>query len=103
MHVKWVYSKISFYYNIFQYEGGKSMTLRRFFATMVVLVVLLTTIAGACAEANKHSRFNNPGKGHDWTWAGFTTGDFYFNENVNNNEQHNINGYRNHLTSGQPR
>lgn len=76
------------------------MTTRRFLATMLVFVVLLTTIAGACAEANKYSRFNNPGKGHDWAWAGFGSFDPYVNENANDNIQHNENGYRNHLPSG---
>ncbi len=77
------------------------MTMRRFFATMLVLVALLTTIAGACAEANKYSRFDNPGKGHDWAWAGFGSTDPYENENANDNTQHNENGYKNHLPYGE--
>jgi hypothetical protein len=86
---------------IFQYEGGKIMTMRRFFATMLVLVVLLTAIAGACAEANKHSRFDNPGKGHDWDWVDLGDSDPYQNKNVNDNENYSENGYRNHLPLGE--
>jgi hypothetical protein len=74
--------------------------MRRFFATMLVLVALLTTIAGAYAEANKYSRFDNPGKGHDWEWV---DDDPYFNENDNGNYHHNCHGYLNHLGDVTPR
>ena len=71
------------------------MRLARILITALVVVALLSTlILSAYAEGQGYGRWNNPGKGHDWAWY---EGDPYVNSNINDNEEHNENGYLNHL------
>lgn len=68
------------------------MRIARLMVTSLLMVALLS-LAFMTAFAEGYSRFDNPGKGHDWDWYG----DGEFNENANDNTQHNENGYKNHL------
>lgn len=75
------------------------MRIARFMVTSLLMVALLSlAFMTAFAENQGYSRFNNPGKGHDWDWYG----DKEYNENDNSNVMHNENGYKNHLPFGVP-
>ncbi len=64
------------------------MKASRFLAALLVLTLLLVMTTLGAFAAGKYSRFNNPGKGHDWS---------YSNSNDNSNTQHNFeHGYQNH-------
>ncbi|WP_084235567.1 hypothetical protein [Papillibacter cinnamivorans] len=60
---------------------------------LAVTMVLSMTVMVASAAGNDYSRFNNPGKGHDWSTV------YDGNSNDNSNTQHNENGYQNHIPS----
>jgi hypothetical protein len=61
---------------------------------MLVVMLLASLVFSAYAEGQGYSRFNNPGKGNDWDWNQVPNGN---NSNDNSNDQHNANGYQNHL------
>lgn len=65
------------------------MRIKKFLgAVLAIAMILSVTTLAAQAAGNDYSRFNNPGKGHDWS---------YSNSNDNSNTHHNENGYQNHI------